>query len=98
MGRLDIYMEVSGMSSFLTMPREWHFQQLLHMLASLKIHHKARIVFDPSYPEIYEEIFKKLYCGDIYGNDTEPVPSNVPMSFGSVFMMRAYVDAIIFRV
>ena len=65
-GLLDIYMEVSVMSSFSEMPREGHFQQLLHLFAYLKIHHKSQIVFDPSYPEIDEEYFNKHDCSDMY--------------------------------
>ena len=48
MGRLDICMEVSAMSSFVTIPREDHFQQMLHMFAYLKIHHNAQIMSDSS--------------------------------------------------
>ena len=80
------------MSSFLTMPREWHFQQLLNMLASLKIHNNSQIVFDPSYPEIYEEDFNKDDWIDLYGDDTEPVLSNISIPLGSDVMMRAYFN------
>ena len=57
-GCLGIFMDVSAMSSFIAMPIEGYFQQLMQLFAYLKIHHKARIVFDPSYPEIDEEYFK----------------------------------------
>ena len=93
MGRLDICMEVSAMSSFVTMPREGNFQKLLHLFAYLKIHHNAHKVFDPSYPEIYEEDIKKHDWSDIYGYEPETVPYNAPMPLGSEFMMRDYVDA-----
>ena len=91
MGRLDICMKVSAMSSFVSMPREGNFQQLLHMFAYLKIRHNAHIVLDMSYPEIDEEDFKKKYWGDVYGNDPDTVPSNIPMPLGSEFIMRDYV-------
>ena len=73
-GHLDISMEVSVMSSFFEMPRECHFQQLMHFFAYLKIHHNACMVFDPSYPEIYEEYFKKCHWSDMYGDEPEPLP------------------------
>ena len=41
MGRLDICMEVSAMSYFVAIPREVHFQQLLHLFAYPKINHNA---------------------------------------------------------
>ena len=64
-------------------PREVHFQQLPHLFTYLKIHHNAQIVFDPSYPEIDEEYFKKHDWSDLYGDDPEPVPSNAQMPLGS---------------
>ena len=70
MGRLDIYMEVSTIPSFVAMPREGHLQKLLHLLVYFNIHHNNRIVFDPSYPDIYEEYFKKHDWSDLYGNET----------------------------
>ena len=59
MGHMDISMEVSALSSFVVMPREGHMQKVLHIFAYLKIHHNARLVFDPSYPEINNEVFGK---------------------------------------
>ena len=70
MGSLDICVEVSMMSSFGTMPREGHLQQLLQLFAYLKIHHNSKIVFDPSYSEIDEEYFNKHDWSDLYGDDS----------------------------
>ena len=36
MGRIDIYCEVSMMSSYVAMPREGHLQQLYHIFSYLK--------------------------------------------------------------
>ena len=93
MVRLDICMEVFAILSFVAMPREGHFQQLMHLFAYLKIHHKDQIVFDPSYPEIDEEDFNKHDWSDLYGYDSDLVTYSKPMPLGSEFMMRAYVDA-----
>ena len=93
MGRMDISMEVSALSSFVVMPREGHMQQVLHIFAYLKIHHNARIVFDPSYPEIDNEAFGERNWSSMYGNEKELIPSNAPKALGSEFIIRAYVDA-----
>ena len=50
-------------------------------------------MFDPLYPDIDEEDFKKQDWSDLYVYGTDTVPSNVPIPLGSDFMMRAYVDA-----
>ena len=60
MGRLDICMEVSVMSSFDMMPREGNLQQLQQLFAYLNIHHNSQIVFDPLYLEIDVEGFNKM--------------------------------------
>ena len=70
MGRLDICIEVSAMSYFVAIPREGHFQKLMHLLLYLKIRHNAWIMFDPSYPEINEEYFNKHDWSDLYGDDS----------------------------
>ena len=59
MGRIDICMEVSVMSSYVACPREDHLQELLRIFVYLKCHHNARLVFDPSYPELDENFNDK---------------------------------------
>ena len=53
-GRMDITTEVSILSSYVANRRKEHFNELLRIFAYLKIHHNARVVFDPSYPTIDE--------------------------------------------
>ena len=93
MGRVDVCMEVSAMSSYVAMPREGHMQQVLLIYAYLKIHHNARIVFDPTYPEIDENKFEKKDWSGMYGTTKEPIPANAPEPLGNEFIIRAYVDA-----
>ena len=59
MGRMEICMEVSSLSSYIAMPRDGHMQQVLHIFAYLKINHNARIVFDHTYLEIDDETFEE---------------------------------------
>ena len=93
MGRMDICMEVSSLSSHMAMPREGHMQQVLHIFAYLKINHNARVVFDPSYPEIDSDAFEKKDWSSMYGTDKEGIPDNAPRPMGNEFIIRAYVDA-----
>ena len=93
MGRMDICMEVSSLSSYIAMPREGHMQQVLHIFAYLKINHNARVVFDPSYPEIDNNMFERKDWSSMYGTDKESVPGNAPRPMGNEFIIRAYVDA-----
>ena len=75
------------------MPREGHLQQLYHMFAFLKTHHNARMVFDPSYPDINPEEFPDKDWAKFYGDITEELPPDAPEALGKEFVMRAYVDS-----
>ena len=47
LGRVDIDVEVSMMSSHLALPREGHLEELYHIFAYLKARPNAEMVFDP---------------------------------------------------
>ena len=94
MGRIDIITEVSMLSSFVAMPRQGHLSQVLHIFAYLKSHGNARLVLDPSYPEINDEDFEKN--GDwtaYYGDEVDLPPPNAPKPKAKEFIVKAYVDA-----
>ena len=74
MGRIDISMEVSAMSSFIAAPRYGHLLQVLHIFTYLKCHHAARLVFDPSYPNINQEDFPRKYWSGFYGEEKKASP------------------------
>ena len=93
MGRIDICMEVSVMSSYVACPREGHYNEILRICSYLKGHHNATLVFDPSYPEVDETFNEKKDWSDFYGTEGEPIPANAPRALGKEFIMRAYVDA-----
>ena len=59
LGRVDILLETSLMSSYLAMPREGHLEQLLHIVGYLKSHKKMRILFDASHSKIKESWFQE---------------------------------------
>jgi hypothetical protein len=96
LGRVDICLECSMMSSHLAMPREGHLYQLFQMFAYLRKYHNTEMVFDPSDPVIDESSFglrdwTSSECGHIQGR--EELPLNMPEPRGMGFTMRAKVDA-----
>ena len=93
MGRVDIAVEVSMMSSYVAMPREGHLQQLFHIFAYLKGVHNARMVFDPSYPDVDSDSFEKKDWTKFYGDVSEEKPPDAPEPLGKEFLLRAYVDS-----
>ena len=58
-GRIDILLEVSLLSTHLSLPREGHMEQVLQIFGYLKIHKKIRLLFDCSYPRISYKLFKE---------------------------------------
>ena len=62
LGRVDMCVEVSMMSSHLALPIEGHMKEVYHIFAYLKKHHNAEIVFDPSEVYFNKSAFPKQYC------------------------------------
>lgn len=96
LGRVDICLEVSIMSSHLALPRFGHLQQLLHIFAHLKHHHNTELVFDPTDPQVDTALFERRdwttsEFGHLDGIDARPPNAPPPRGFG--FIMRAKVDA-----
>ena len=48
LGRVDMDVEVSMMSSHLALPCKGHLQELYHNFAYPKVHSNAEMVFDPT--------------------------------------------------
>lgn len=96
LGRIDVCLEVSMMSSHLALPREGHLEQVLHIFAYLKKYHNTELVFDPSDPVVDEgEFERKDWTASEFGHiqGKEEVPDNMPEPRGMGFVMRAKVDA-----
>ena len=58
LGRIDICLEVSMMSSHLVMPRKGHLDQVLHIFVSLCKYHNTELVYDPSDPVVEQDVFE----------------------------------------
>ena len=94
LGRVDICVEVSMLSSHLALPRKGHLEQVLHMFGYLKVHHNAEMVFDSSIPDIEMEPFvREDWSQSIYGEVAEDLPPNMPEPKGKAFTMRVFVDS-----
>ena len=93
LGRMDISVEVSMLSSMLASPRDGHLQQVYHIFSYLKTHHNARIVFDPSIPDINLSSLTLPDWSSFYGNAKEVIPENMPCPKGREMALICYVDA-----
>jgi hypothetical protein len=96
LGRVDICLECSMMSSHMALPREGHLYQLFQVFAYLKKYHNTEMVFDPSDPVIDESSFEQRdWTSSEFGHlqGKEELPPNMPEPRGLGFIMRAKVDA-----
>ncbi|KAI2513193.1 hypothetical protein MHU86_1231 [Fragilaria crotonensis] len=93
LGRIDIITEVSELASYLALPREGHLEAVFHLFNFLEKRHNARIVFDPTYPEIDMRAFKECDWRAFYGNAKEALPPNAPTPRGKDVDLRLFVDS-----
>ena len=96
LGRVDIDVEVSMMSSHLALPREGHLKELYHIFAYLKARPNAEMVFDPTPVEPDRLLFERQdWSYSTYGYEDlrEEMPSDMPAPHGQLMMMRVFVDA-----
>ena len=97
LGRVDIDVEVSMMSSHLALPREGHLRELYHIFAYLKSHANTEMVFDPTPPVPFDmSLFERAdwsfspYDGEML---KEELPANMPRPLGTSMTMRVFVDS-----
>jgi len=93
LGRVDIITEVSVLSSYLANPRDGHMDAALHLYSWLKNHHNARLVLDPSYPDIDQDNFIQRDWENVYGDIKEELPPDMPKPLGKDVDLRLYVDS-----
>ena len=92
-GRVDILLETSLMSTYLALPREGHLEQTLHIVGYLKQHKKMRLMFDCSRPLVDERWFKDYDWFDFYREAKEAIPPNMPEPRGNMVNIFVFVDA-----
>ena len=100
LGRVDVQLEVTQLSSFLTSPRIGHLHQAFHIFKYLEGKPNSWIPLDPEkldikfggpaeeMPELRREMMKR-----IYQDAKEDVPSNSPEPRGKSVQVNCYVDA-----
>ena len=92
-GRVDILLEVSLLSSHLALPRIGHLLALYHILWYLKQLPKRKLYFDPVSPLISEDCFHKSDWEDFYRDSKEAIPDDMTKQRGKIMTTYCYVDA-----
>ena len=92
-GRLDILLETSLLSTFLASPRCGHLQQAYRMFGYLKLYPKRKLAFDPQHPTISERMFMRHDWADFYRGAEETIPGDMPPPRGNMMSTHCFVDA-----
>ena len=77
-GRIDILLKVSLISSHLALPRIGHLKAVYRIFGYLKQVPKRRFYFDPKKPIISEDRFQIFDWQDFYKDAREPIPLYMP--------------------
>jgi hypothetical protein len=94
LGRIDIHVHVTILTSFLASPREGHLQEALHIFAYLKQYKKSTMVFDDTVSTIDESIFQHTTdWSDFYADASEKIPPNAPEPRGKPVNMYCFCDS-----
>jgi hypothetical protein len=61
LGWIDIPTKIFVLSSYLPYPHEGHLETVLHVMGYLQLKQNSRLIFDPTYPEIDQTAFLKIW-------------------------------------
>ena len=92
-GRVDILLEVSLLSSQLALPRVGNLQAIYRVFGYLKQVPKRKLYFDPRKPMISEDRFQNFDWEDFYPDACEPIPLDIPIPRGKSVSTHCFVDA-----
>ena len=93
LGRVDILLETSLLSTHLAMPRIGHLNQVYRMFGYLKLYPKRKLAFDAQHPMISERMFRKHEWCDFYRDAKEAIPHDMPNPRGNSMSTHCFVDA-----
>jgi hypothetical protein len=93
LGRCDILLEVSLLSSDLSLPRLGHIQAACHIFNYLLAHPNRSIFMDHRLPSIVASRFHQADWTDFYRHSFEPIPEHIPEPLGESVEIHCYVDA-----
>jgi hypothetical protein len=93
LGRLDIMVDVSLLSSYCMQPRRGHLDQVFHIFSYLKRNKRATLMFDESRVDWDETAFESHDWDDFYRGAKENIPPNAPEPLGNPVQINCFVNA-----
>jgi hypothetical protein len=93
LGRIDIAIEVSLLSSHLAYPCKGHLETALHIMSYLSQKHNTQLIFDPTYPKLDMGQFPQYNWTEFYGNVEEAIPVDMPKPLGKDLDVHMMCDS-----
>ncbi len=93
LGRVDIHINVSLLSSYLTAPQQGHMEAVYSIYGYLKSHTRSTMVFDDTYLQWGDADFTSYDWTEFYRDAKEDIPVNTPQPRGMPVPMNVFVDA-----
>jgi len=93
LGRLDIYLQLAMLSSYLVQPRQGHVEAIYYLYGYLKSHDRSTMVFDDDDVNWANEDFPEQDWSDFYKNAVKDIPLNAPAPRGMPVQVNVFVDA-----
>ena len=93
LGRVDILLATSLMSTHLALPRQRHREQLHHIYGYLEMNPKRKLFFDPQHPNIDKRAFKEHDWYEFYHDTKERLPSDSPKPCGNTVLTHCFLDS-----
>jgi hypothetical protein len=93
LGRMDIMVAVSMLSSYTMQPCIGHLDQVFHIFGYLKRNRWASLVFDESRVDWNEASFQTHDWTDFYTDAKESLPPNAPAPRGNAVQINCFVNA-----
>ena len=92
LGRFDLHFSVSTMGRYNYAPRKGHIGAMLIIFVYLKNHEKYRIIYDTSLLEDHREVDIDLNWSELYPDDVEDIPPDMPYPKGNHVRVTTFID------
>jgi Reverse transcriptase (RNA-dependent DNA polymerase) len=93
LGRVDILLEISLLSSHLSLPREGQLFHALRVLSYLHYNPSCSLYMEPTDPNISEDRFYQADWTDFYRHSKQLIPDDAPTPLGQPVRVHCFVDS-----
>ena len=91
-GRFDVYFFVFTMGRYNSAPRNGYLGAMMRIFGSFKHKMNLRIIYDTSLLEDHREVDIDLNWSELYPDDVEDIPPDMPYPKGNHVRVTTFID------